>query len=78
MKYFTPVMKLPRRSGGYKYPKLSEVADYCEVYSYDVLRKCKELFNTYDVNAHDARFDAVMLYLSMQVQLEKDGALLKA
>ena len=63
MKYYTPIMKLPRKSGGYKYPKLSELAEFCEVYDYDVSRKCIELFGSESLSAHDARFDTVLLYL---------------
>lgn len=66
MKYFTPILKLERRSGGYKYPKLSEVAQFLDIYDYDVTRKCKELFNSYSVSAHDARFDTALLYLIMK------------
>ena len=77
MQYFTPIMKLPRNSGGYKYPKLSEVAEFSQVYSYDVLRCSKELFNTYDVSFHDARFDTATLYLCMKRQAENDSELAK-
>ena len=77
MKYFTPILKIQRKSGGYKYPKLSEVADFFELYPYDVTRKCKELFNSYEVSFHDARYDTALLYLSVKVQSEKDEELRK-
>lgn len=73
MKHFTPILKLPRRSGGFKYPKLTEVADFYEIYTYDVSRKCIELFNTYDLQPHDARFDTTMLYLAVKEGLNLEN-----
>ena len=72
MKYFTPILKLPRKSGGYKYPKLSEVVDALELYDYDVTRACAKLFKTFDVGFHDARFDTVSMYLAAKKQAETD------
>ncbi len=73
MKYYTPIIKLPRKSGGYKYPKLSEVADFLEIYTYDVSRKCIELFKEANLSAHDARFDTALLYLcTKDCKIEKN------
>ena len=66
MKLFTPVCKLLRKSGGYKYPKLSEAAEFFGVTSEEVDGVCKTLFGSDNSNFHDARFDSVMLYLCMQ------------
>lgn len=73
MRYFTPILKIQRKSGGYKYPKLSEVAEFFELYPYDVTRKCIELFKTNDVSFHDARYDTTTMYLCMKMQAEKNG-----
>ncbi len=43
--------------------KLSELAEFCGVYDYDVSRKCIELFGSESLSAHDARFDTALLYL---------------
>lgn len=66
MKYYTPIIKLPRKCGGYKYPKLSEVATFLDVYAYDVTKKCIELFGEGSVSEHDARYDTSLLYLCMK------------
>ncbi|MBR6737687.1 MAG: 3'-5' exonuclease [Clostridia bacterium] len=75
MKYFTPVIKLERRSGGYKYPKLSEVAEFMEVYPYDASRFCKKAFNEQNVSFHDARFDVAIMYLCLKGRRECDEEL---
>lgn len=75
MKYFTPVLKLLRKSGGYKYPKLSEVVEAKELYPYDISRECAKLFNTFDVSFHDARFDTTSMYLAVKKQAEIDSEL---
>lgn len=65
MKFFTSVMKLPRENHmGYKYPKLSELVEYLDLYPYDVTRKTAELFSVSSVGGHDARFDTAALYLA--------------
>ena len=66
MRYFTPILKLMRKSGGYKFPKLVEVADYYDVKKEEVLSVCNRLFKSDGNDFHDARFDAVTLYLSMK------------
>ena len=67
MKYFTPILKLERTSHrGYKYPKLSEVCEYLDVYPYDVTRASGKIFGETAVAAHDARYDATALYLCFE------------
>ena len=64
MKRFTDVLCLPRSSHrGYKYPKLTELAEYFDVYPYDATRSAIELFGDTG-SSHDARFDTAMLYLA--------------
>ena len=78
MKYYTPILKLPRKSGGYKYPKLSELADFLDIYDYDVSRKCIELFGNESLSAHDARFDTALLYLcakDCEIKIAKTNAI---
>ena len=65
MKFFTDVMKLPRENhAGYKYPKLSELIGFLDIYPYDVTRKTAELFSVCGVGGHDARYDTAALYLA--------------
>lgn len=71
MRYFTPIMKMPRRSGcGYKFPKLTELCEFLDIYPYDVTRKTAELFDC-DVSRHDARYDTTALYLSFNEGAKK-------
>ena len=64
MRYFTDVIKLPRKSHrGYKFPKLAELKDYAEVYDYDVTVFVIKNFNAAG-SYHDARFDTAAMYLS--------------
>ncbi len=65
MKYFTPILKMPRKSGrGYKYPTLGQFAEYYGVYPYDVTRCSRDLFGDLG-HSHDARYDTCALYLSV-------------
>ena len=70
MRYFTPIMKLPR-NGGYKAPKLSELKDYAEVYDYDVTRFAMENFKGDSGYFHDARFDTAAMYLACRSLKDK-------
>ena len=71
MRFFTPIMKLPRKSGqGYKFPKLTELCEFLDIYPYDGTRKTMELFSS-DVTRHDARYDTVALYLSFNEGAKK-------
>lgn len=58
------------RGGGFKYPKLIELADFYEIYDYDVTRKSIELFGD-GAASHDARFDVTQTYLSLKAATEK-------
>lgn len=72
MKFFTPIMKMPRANGkGYKYPKLTELADFLGVTSDMVAKKTGELFGTDAVKGHDARYDTALLYLCFLNGAEK-------
>lgn len=62
MKKFTPVCRLPRANGtSYKYPKLSELCEFLDIYPYDVTRETMRLFRAAP-SAHDARYDTAALY----------------
>lgn len=63
MRYFTSYTQIPSARGrGFKYPKLTELANFFEVYDYDVLKCSMQLFNDAGKN-HDARFDVTQTYL---------------
>jgi DNA polymerase-3 subunit epsilon len=73
MRHFTSVCKIMRASGrGYKYPKLSELAEYFGLYPYDTSINTIKMFNC-NVLAHDARYDTTMLYLSLKNALAKNN-----
>lgn len=64
MKKFTPLLKLPRANGnGYKYPKLSELAEFFDLYPYDVTRRTLQLFGDGE-SAHDARYDVTATFMA--------------
>lgn len=76
MKFFTNIMKLPRENhAGYKYPKLSELIGFLDIYPYDVTRKTVELFSVPDVGGHDARYDTAALYLAFNEGAKRIGDL---
>lgn len=65
MKKFTPICKLLRSDNvRFKYPKLSELCEFFDIYPYDI---SKTMANLYGVakGAHDARYDTVALYLAV-------------
>lgn len=73
MKKFTPICKLMRSDGvRYKYPKLSELCEFLELYPYDVSRATIELFGGM-YGSHDARYDTAALYLAMNNARPKYG-----
>ena len=75
MKKLTPIIKLPRSSGvGYKYPKLSEMCKYFEIFDDEILSKTKTIFGE-SAGYHDARFDTTALYLAMQKGMEYEKQL---
>ena len=64
MKKFTPLVKLPRIGGaGYKYPKLTELTEFFDIYPYDVSRLSISLFGDAGA-AHDSRYDSTATYMS--------------
>ena len=71
MRAFTPICRLPRANHvGFKYPKLSELLDFLEIYPYDVTRAQLQLFDGAG-GAHDARYDAAAVYLAIQKAKQK-------
>ena len=82
MRYFTPIMKLKRQScSAYKYPKLSELTDFADIYSYDVSRAVIDIFGRASLNYHEAAFDTASMYLTVKALRQKypdlDGYLLR-
>ncbi len=64
MKKYTPLLKLPRVGGaGYKYPKLTELSEFFDLYPYDISRRSAELFKGGDL-AHDARYDVTATFMA--------------
>ncbi len=76
MKNMTPVCKLAGRHAGYKYPKLSEMTAYFGISDYEIGLTTKEIFGD-KVGFHDARFDTTALFLSMDIGMQKESALLE-
>ena len=71
MRFFTPIMKLERANHkGYKFPKLSELCEFLDIYPYDVTRATMELLSV-GVSKHDARYDTTALYLSFNEGAKK-------
>ncbi|MBQ9481743.1 MAG: 3'-5' exonuclease [Clostridia bacterium] len=74
MRYFTDVIRLPRSSHrGFKYPKLQELAEYYDVYPYDISRMTAEYFGCL-ASDHDARYDTASLYLSFNAAAAENAA----
>ncbi len=67
MKYFTPIMKIPKVGRPtYKYPKLSELIEFADIYPYDVSRAIERIFGSLEgVGFHSADFDTTALYLAI-------------
>lgn len=74
MKYFTNIMQLPRKGGGYKYPSLQEIMAYLDIKTSDVERFAQGVYGKFPLQAHDARFDAMGVYLICK-KSEKAGML---
>lgn len=62
MKGLTPICKLLRSNGAYKYPKLAEACAYFGITDTEIKQDSKRLFGTV-ADFHDARFDTTALYL---------------
>lgn len=70
MKSTVGVCKLPRPSGGYKYPKLRELCARFSVSDDAVLKAEAEYFGE-GSHFHDARFDATATFLCVQACLKE-------
>lgn len=62
MKGLTPICKLLRSNGSYKYPKLAEACAYFGITDTEIKQDSKRLFGAV-ADFHDARFDTTALYL---------------
>ncbi len=76
MKNMTPVCKLIGKRAGYKYPKLNEMTAYFKISDYEIGLTTKEIFKD-TVGFHDARFDTTALYLSMDIGMHSEKALME-
>ncbi len=71
MRGLTDILRLPRASGrGFKYPKLTELAEYFEIFPYDINMTSLKLFGAL-AQSHDARYDTASLYLSFFAAADK-------
>lgn len=67
MRYFTPILKLPRPHGrGIKYPKLEEFSSFYGVKSDETEKFVSDLFGMDGRKAHDAAFDTSLMYLAVK------------
>ena len=73
MKNFVPVCKIERKTGGYKYPKLSELTEFFYITEVEINRATEKLFGV-DLKFHDARFDTAAVYLAMNCAMEEGFA----
>ncbi len=62
MKRSTPICKLVRSSGGYKYPKLAELCAHLGITDVEIAQTAKMLFGEV-CGYHDARFDTAAVFL---------------
>jgi len=70
MKKSTPICKLLRKSGtGYKYPKLQELCQFCEISDNEILTFSSTAFNS-ACSFHDARFDTSAVFLAVNKMIE--------
>ena len=72
MKKLTPVCKLKRKSGGYKYPKLTEACEHFGITDTEIKITSKKVFGE-ECGFHDARFDTTALYLISNYAMEKQS-----
>ena len=67
MRYFTPILKLPRKSSqAYKYPKLSELCVFFGVDEQAVSSFAKDIFGETLNSLHEARFDTTAMFLAVK------------
>lgn len=74
MKYLTDIMRIPGRYGKYKWPNLGEALEYFKLTTADVEKFTQGLYGNWKMDAHDARYDTVAVYLIIK-RLERDGVL---
>jgi DNA polymerase-3 subunit epsilon len=74
MKSLTPVCKLTRSNGAYKYPKLSEACERFGITDTEIKITAKSLFGA-ECGFHDARFDTTAVYLLCNNALNTDCTL---
>ena len=71
MKNLTPICKLKRSNGAYKYPKLQEACEYFGITDTEIKQSSKLLFGA-NTDFHDARFDTTAVYLVCNYAMEKE------
>ena len=65
MKKTTSLCKLTRAKGvGYKYPKLSELCKFLDIYDFQIKNVSEKLFGD-ETGYHDARFDTSAVFLAV-------------
>ena len=70
MKKTTSLCKLARSKGvGYKYPKLSELCKFLDIYDFQIKNASEKLFG-HEAGYHDARFDTSALFLAVNECME--------
>lgn len=76
MKNSVGFCKIPRRGGGYKYPKLSELTEHFFITDIEIRKAAEKLFG--DASGyHDARFDTAALYLAVNCAIQEEKAMEK-
>lgn len=71
MKYFTNIVKISKgRGSGYKWPKLYELTNFFKISDKEIMKATEELFESKNLDYHDARFDTVATYLAYIKGLE--------
>lgn len=75
MKHFTDICKLPntRRKPGYKYPKLSEVAEHYNVSLDKVARYASMIFGSDCSKLHDSRVDTALMFVCHCINREEQA-----
>ena len=74
MKKLTPVCKLLRSGGAYKYPKLNEACAHFGITDTEIKQTLNSLYNA-NASYHDARFDATAVYLLMDRAMNSEPSL---
>lgn len=70
MAYYRDICKIPKANGEIKNPKLSEVIDWLNISSNQIVETSEKLFEG-SGNYHDARFDTAATYLTVIEGLKK-------